>query len=178
MSARTRKKSANPPTRSIVSGEVASSRERPGSTEAADCVTGRLPLSFCFGFGLSRFSTRLSRAAVAGGGWDATRVTTGGGGGVTAAGGGVDGGAGGGAGGGVTRVAVFGVAWRCALGGGSGLGSEVVVGAGSGARSCANAGSAATAHAQHTVMSTDACRSNDRPELVMSLPPESYNRRS
>ena len=90
---------------------------------------------------------------------------------MTTAGGGVDGGAGGGAGGGVARVAVFGVGWRCALGGGSGLGVEVVVGAGSGARSCANTGPAVTAHAQHTVMSTDACRSNDGPELVMSPSP-------
>ena len=52
MSARTRKKSASPPTRSIVSGEVASSRERPGSAGAAVCVTGRLPVTFGFGFGL------------------------------------------------------------------------------------------------------------------------------
>ena len=55
MSARTRKKSASPPTRSIVSGEVASSREMSGSTEAADFVTGRLPLTFGFDLGVSRF---------------------------------------------------------------------------------------------------------------------------
>ena len=41
MSASTRKKSASPPRRSIVSGEVASSRERPGSGAAATFVIGR-----------------------------------------------------------------------------------------------------------------------------------------
>lgn len=39
MSARTRKNSASPPTMSNVSGEVASSREMPGSAGAAVCVT-------------------------------------------------------------------------------------------------------------------------------------------
>lgn len=46
MSARTRTKSASPPTSSIVSGEVASSRESPGNAGAALCVT------FGSGFGL------------------------------------------------------------------------------------------------------------------------------
>lgn len=155
-----------------MSGEVASSRETPGSGASATFVIGRSGLTFGFDFCLagSRRSTRLSRRTEAGGGWDTTRVKTGAGGGATA-GGAVVGGAGGGAGGGVTLLADVRSGWRVAPGGGSGLGSEVVVGAGSGARSCANAGPAATTHAQHTVISTDACRSNDRPEPVMSLSP-------
>ena len=95
MSARTRKKSASPPTMSNVSGEVASSREMPGSAEAAVFVTFG---SCFFGFGFdvtgSRFWTRLSRRTGADGGWDTIRVTAGGG--VAAAGGGVVGGGGGG----------------------------------------------------------------------------------
>jgi hypothetical protein len=155
-----------------VSGEVASSRERPGSGATATFVIGRSASTFGFGLGLadSRRSTRLSRRTEAGGGWDTTRVKTGAAGGATA-GGAVVAGAGGGAGGGVTLLADVWSGWRLALGGGSGLGAEVVVGAGSGARSCANAGPAATAHAQHAAMSTDACRSNDRPEPFMSLSP-------
>ena len=105
MSTSTRTKSASPPTRSIVSGDVASSRERVGSGAPTACLIG--PSDFGFGLGLagSRRCTRLSRRAGAGGGWDTTRVTTAGGGGATA-GGGVAAGGGGGAGGGVTRVAV------------------------------------------------------------------------
>lgn len=51
MSARTRKKRANPPRRSIVSGEVASSRERPGSGATATCLIGRSGFGVDFGFG-------------------------------------------------------------------------------------------------------------------------------
>ena len=170
MSASTRTNSARPPARSIVSGDVAFSRESSGSGPSASCWTfgsGFFSSDFGFGVGGSRRSTRLSDRTGAGGGWDTTRVTTGAD-GVTAAGGGGGGGAAGGAGGGVTRVAVFGVGWRCALGGASGFGVEVFGGAGSGAGSCAKAGPAATAHAQHTAMSTDACRSNDRPVISLS----------
>jgi hypothetical protein len=141
MSARTRKNSASPPTMSIVSGEVASSRERPGSAGAAVFVTFG---SGCFvflglGFAAPRPRTRLSRCTEAGGGWDTTRVTTCAGGGVTAAGGGaVGGGWEAGGGGGVARVA--GVSdCRFALGGASGLGPDEFGGAGSGAGSCASA---------------------------------------
>ena len=84
MSASTRTKSASPPRRSIVSGEVASSRERPGSGATATLVIGRSGFAFGFCFAGSRRSTRLSRRTEAGGGWDTTRVKTGAGGGATA----------------------------------------------------------------------------------------------
>ena len=56
MSASTRTKSASPPRRSIVSGEVASSRERPGSGGAAVFVIGRS------GFTLASASASRARA--------------------------------------------------------------------------------------------------------------------
>lgn len=86
MSARTSTNSASPPARSIVSGEVASSRERPGSGATATFVIARSGFTFGFVLGLagSRRSTRLSRRAEAGGGWDTTRVKAGAGGGATA----------------------------------------------------------------------------------------------
>ena len=146
MSARTRKNSASPPTMSNVSGEVASSRERLGSAEAAVFVpfgSGFDSVFFGLGFVVSRPRTRLSRRTDAGGGWDTARVRTGAGGGVTAAGGGfvAAGGGGvarGGAGGGVVRVAGC-SGCRFALGGASGLGPDEFGGAGSGAGSCASA---------------------------------------
>ena len=80
---------------SNVSGEVASSREMPGSAGAAVFVTfGCGFVVFGLGFTGSRLGTRLSRTE-AGGGWDTTRVPTDAAGGVTAAGGGVVGGGGG-----------------------------------------------------------------------------------
>ena len=56
MSARTRKKSASPPTMSNVSGEVASSREMPGSAGAAVFVTFG---SGFFGFGFDVTGSRF-----------------------------------------------------------------------------------------------------------------------
>lgn len=55
MSARTRKNSASPPAMSNVSGEVASSRERPGSAGAAVFVT----FGSGFGFGFDLTGSRL-----------------------------------------------------------------------------------------------------------------------
>ena len=50
-------KSASPPTMSNVSGEVASSREMPGSAGAAVCLT--FDSGFGFGFGLGFAGSRL-----------------------------------------------------------------------------------------------------------------------
>ena len=73
MSARTRRKSANPPAMSIVSGEVASSRVRGRIARVTARLALRTPLPFAFGFvcfaagRVLAGASRVGTAGVAGG---------------------------------------------------------------------------------------------------------------
>lgn len=170
MSASTSTNSASPPTRSIVSGEVTSSRVRPGRARLTACLAVLARLAF--GLAVSRFCTRVSCRTGAAGAGAGGGVNAGGGGDTSSGCGEGAGGGGGGAGGGVTRAAGGGGGGGgVAPGTGSGLGDCVFGGAGSGAGAAASTGPARTAPAQQTRRKTDACRSNDRAEpLIRALP--------
>jgi hypothetical protein len=178
MSASTSTKRASPPTRSIVSGEVTSSRLRLG--RARRTATLALLALLTFGFAVTRFCTRVSRRTGAAGAGAGGGVKTGAGGGDTAAGWGVGAGGGGGGGGDETRAAGGGggEGGGVALGTGSGLGDWVVGGAGSGSGPAASTGPARTAPAQQERSKTDACRRNRAEPLIRALPQLWYHRRS
>jgi hypothetical protein len=173
MSARTRTNNASPPARSIVSGEVTSSRARFGRARLTATLADLARLTFGCAFGLALCTRAWRRTGAAG-------ACAGGGGVITGAGGGGDTttdcgeGDGGGGGGGVTRAAGGGggEGGGVAPGTGSGLGVCVFGGAGSGAGAAASTGPARTAPAQQARTKTDACRNNDRAELVIRALPQ------